>query len=31
MLLRSMVTALRDDDNEFDLARLRGLMKVATS
>jgi len=29
--LRSMVTALRDDDNEFDLARLRGLMKVATS
>jgi len=28
--LRSMVTALRHD-NEFDLARLRGLMKVATS
>jgi catechol 2,3-dioxygenase-like lactoylglutathione lyase family enzyme len=28
--LRSMVTALRDD-NEFDLTRLRGLMKVASS
>jgi len=28
--LRSMVTALRDD-NEFDLSRLRGLMKVASS
>lgn len=28
--LRSMVTALRDD-NEFDLTRLRGLMKVARS
>ena len=28
--LRSMVTALRDD-SEFDLSRLRGLMKVATS
>jgi hypothetical protein len=28
--LRSMVTALRDD-NEFDLRRLRGLMKVASS
>jgi catechol 2,3-dioxygenase-like lactoylglutathione lyase family enzyme len=29
--LRSMVTALRHDDNEFDLARLCGLMKVATT
>ncbi|PWN03278.1 2,3-dihydroxybiphenyl 1,2-dioxygenase [Nocardioides silvaticus] len=29
--LRSMVTALRSDDNEFDLPRLRGLLKVATS
>jgi catechol 2,3-dioxygenase-like lactoylglutathione lyase family enzyme len=28
--LRSMATALRQD-NEFDLSRLRGLMKVATS
>ena len=28
--LRSMVSALRND-NEFDLSRLRGLMKVATS
>lgn len=28
--LRSMATALRHD-NEFDLARLRGMMKVATS
>ena len=28
--LASMVTALRDD-NEFDLTRLRGLLKVATS
>ncbi len=28
--LRSMVTAIRDD-NEFDLARLRGLLKVARS
>lgn len=28
--LRAMATALRQD-NEFDLARLRGLMKVATS
>ena len=28
--LRSMVAALRDD-NEFDLTRLRGLMKVARS
>ncbi|MBU6529652.1 VOC family protein [Streptomyces mayonensis] len=28
--LRSMVTALRED-NEFDLSRLRGLLKVATS
>jgi hypothetical protein len=27
--LRSMVTALRDD-NEFDLSRLRGLLKVAS-
>jgi hypothetical protein len=28
--LTSMVTALRDD-NEFDLARLRGMLKMATS
>ena len=28
--LASMVTALRDD-NEFDLARLRGMLKMATS
>jgi hypothetical protein len=28
--LRSMLTAIRDD-NEFDLTRLRGLMKVARS
>ena len=29
--LRAAITALRSDDNEFDLERLRGLMKVATS
>ncbi|MER5296211.1 VOC family protein [Streptomyces pharetrae] len=29
--LRSIVTALRSDDNEFDLDRLRGLLKVASS
>jgi hypothetical protein len=29
--LRSMLTALRDDDNEFDITRLRGLLKVARS
>ncbi|MFG3289080.1 VOC family protein [Streptomyces sp. NPDC048179] len=29
--LRSIITALRSDDNEFDLERLRGLLKVATS
>ncbi|WP_041820493.1 VOC family protein [Streptomyces davaonensis] len=29
--LRSILTALRADDNEFDLARLRGLLKVASS
>jgi catechol 2,3-dioxygenase-like lactoylglutathione lyase family enzyme len=29
--LRSMLTAVRDHDNEFTLARLRGLLKVATS
>jgi hypothetical protein len=28
--LRSMLTAIRDD-NEFDLTRLRGLLKVARS
>ena len=28
--LRSMVTTIRDD-NEFDITRLRGLMKVARS
>jgi len=28
--VRSMLTAIRDD-NEFDLTRLRGLMKVARS
>jgi catechol 2,3-dioxygenase-like lactoylglutathione lyase family enzyme len=29
--LRSMLTAVRDHDNEFTLTRLRGLLKVATS
>ncbi|MFE1880093.1 VOC family protein [Streptomyces diastatochromogenes] len=29
--LRAILTALRSDDNEFDLERLRGLLKVATS
>ncbi|WP_156686844.1 VOC family protein [Mycobacterium sp. Marseille-P9652] len=29
--LRSMLTAVRDDDNEFDITRLRGLLKVARS
>ncbi|OXY96973.1 2,3-dihydroxybiphenyl 1,2-dioxygenase [Streptomyces diastatochromogenes] len=29
--LRSVISALRSDDNEFDLERLRGLLKVATS
>lgn len=29
--LRSMVGAVRDDDNEFTLTRLRGLLKVASS
>ncbi|MFH8694141.1 VOC family protein [Streptomyces chartreusis] len=29
--LRSIITALKSDDNEFDLQRLRGLMKVATT
>ncbi|MEE1765175.1 VOC family protein [Streptomyces sp. SP18BB07] len=29
--LRSIVAALRSDDNEFDFERLRGLLKVATS
>ncbi|MGF0176952.1 VOC family protein [Streptomyces sp. Marseille-Q5077] len=29
--LRSIITALRNDDNEFDLERLRGLLKVASS
>ena len=29
--LRSMVTAIRDQDNEFTLTRLAGLMKVASS
>ncbi len=29
--LRSMVTAIRNDDNEFDITRLRGLLKVARS
>ena len=28
---RSLLSALRSPDNEFDLARLRGLLKVATS
>ena len=28
--MRSMLTALRDD-NEFDIRRLRGLLKVASS
>jgi len=28
--VRSMLTAIRDD-NEFDITRLRGLMKVARS
>lgn len=29
--LRSMLSAVRDNDNEFSLTRLRGLLKVATS
>ncbi|MGW0190882.1 VOC family protein [Streptomyces sp. NPDC003362] len=29
--LRSILTSLRSDNNEFDLHRLRGLLKVATS
>ncbi len=29
-MIRDLVTALRDDDNEFDLRRLVGLLKVAT-
>jgi hypothetical protein len=29
--LRSIITALWNDDNEFDLERLRGLLKVASS
>jgi hypothetical protein len=29
--LRSMLSALRKPDNEFDLSRLRGLLKVASS
>ncbi|MGA5534466.1 VOC family protein [Mycolicibacterium nivoides] len=29
--LRSMLAAIRDHDNEFTLARLRGLLKVASS
>jgi Glyoxalase/Bleomycin resistance protein/Dioxygenase superfamily len=29
--LRSMLTAVRDHDNEFTLARLRGLLKVVSS
>lgn len=29
--LRSILTSLRKDDNEFDLDRLRGLLKVASS
>jgi catechol 2,3-dioxygenase-like lactoylglutathione lyase family enzyme len=29
--LRSMLTAIRHSDNEFDLTRLRGLLKVATT
>jgi Glyoxalase/Bleomycin resistance protein/Dioxygenase superfamily len=29
--LRSMLTAVRDHDNEFTLTRLRGLLKVASS
>jgi hypothetical protein len=28
-MLRDLVTALRDDDNEFDVQRLLGLLKVA--
>ncbi len=30
-LVREIVAALRDDDNEFDVRRLFGLLKVATS
>ena len=30
-LIRDLVSALRDDDNEFDLRRLVGLAKVASS
>jgi hypothetical protein len=29
--LRSMLSSVRDRDNEFDLTRLRGLLKVASS
>jgi hypothetical protein len=29
--LRSMLSAVRDDQNEFDITRLRGLLKVARS
>jgi hypothetical protein len=29
--IRQLVSALADRDNEFDLGRLRGLLKVATS
>jgi Glyoxalase/Bleomycin resistance protein/Dioxygenase superfamily len=29
--LRSMLTAIRHEDNEFDISRLRGLLKVARS
>ena len=29
--LVSMARSLRDDDNEFDLTRLRGLLKVTSS
>jgi catechol 2,3-dioxygenase-like lactoylglutathione lyase family enzyme len=30
-MLRDLITALRDDDNEFDIRRLIGLLKVASS
>ena len=30
-MVRDLVSALRDDDNDFDVRRLLGLLKVASS
>jgi len=30
-LIRDVISALRDDENEFDVRRLLGLLKVASS